>query len=891
MYQISNSTTKQSVYTALASQTREFKHRLSFGTGFGTKFTKQIDFDNGIKKIEISQVGNADSGGLVLGNCCSSSVKLEFYNTHKDYSYNGKTVYIECGIKLASGDFYYIPCGYYTCEKPETEDDWNTVKITAYDVVDRMTAKWNTNIKFPATANDLIDEIAEKYQVSAIASSAVLNKLNARTITEAEASMLTAYTEREVFGYLVGCVGANARANSVGKIQIYRYELGASPVFEVLSSMQWQNGFKKTSESEFVINSITSGIDNNVFTTGTGKGLTFANPLITEAEIADIYQLYRNTSFQPSECEWRGNPCVECGDVVWVTDKKGHSHRVLIAQQEISLTGGLSSKIKCPSGDASISFDTVNEQTRKALNKQYSELQQAIADATEKINGSQGGFFEILDSDGDGNPDGWLIKENEDGSGGLIRANKAGIALSEDGGTTYRTAITYDGINADLITSGKVKAEFIETDQLFVSKNNVDGLDTELQALLDAANEADEKAGNAQTTANSAISTASEANTNASNALSVANSANGKIANWASANNTTLIDGAKIYTGSITASQIASGAITAEKIDTGAITAEKVNVGWQSGNCATGWSSDKESYITVTSDSSNNNNPKIAVSTSYTSGNIDVNGIPFYASAGDVLRFGGTAYKKSTGDNGIYLKYSSKSDEKYNVVSYQNTATNANGSTVVIDKSYTVTQAGWYMITVAFNKQASGAYVTNLYCYKDVKGEMIVNGKISSIDGKTYFDLDNNEMGCANGYYTSQYTSGKLRFKYSSYDVGAIEGYVAESTAANRRLMIYSPNIIELGIGDSPLTASGSAVTINDDQIGTMKPIWARRNIRAVNQSNVNDYVEMTTDSSRGGTLYMQKRIDSSSAVWGYMYLGTDGHVYWYGSIGTVQIA
>lgn len=50
------------------------------------------------------------------------------------------------------------------------------------------------------------------------------------------------------------------------------------------------------------------------------------------------------------------------------------------------------------------------------------------------------------------------------------------------------------------------------------------------------------------------------------------------IANWCAQNNKTLIDGAKIYTGSIAALQIASNAITAEKIATGAVTASKISV-------------------------------------------------------------------------------------------------------------------------------------------------------------------------------------------------------------------------------------------------------------------------------------------------------------------------
>lgn len=569
MYIISDNDLRKSVYSALSSQTREFRQRLSFGEGIGSRFNKQISFDAGIKKIEISQVGNADNNGLVLGNCCSSSATVEFYNPRNTYRYNDKTMFVECGIKLDDGEYFYIPCGYYKVEKPETDDDWKTVKITAYDVVDEMSGKWNTALTMPTTSYLLIKEIADKYNLELEIDPIILSDLQKRQITETEASMLTAYKEREVVGFLVGCLGGNARVNTVGKLYVGIYNPFPQEVINIETKVQWQNGFKKTLETEFEIASITSGVGDNVFTAGTGKGITFVNPLITEEEIAEIYENYGGFTFQPSACEWRGNPCVECGDVVFVFDKSGNYYTVFVARQDIDLTGGLSMTTHCPSGDSDVSFDTLNDEIRQALNKQYTDLQQAIIDATNKINGALGGYYEVLDSDNDGNPDGWLIKEYEDGHGGLIRANKAGIGLSEDGGKTYRTAITYKGINADEITSGKVKAEFIETDKLVVGTGNVEGLDGELAELLKAAEDAESKANIAQNTANTANSTANTASTNASSALSVANSANGKIANWASANDTTLIDGAKIYTGSITAKQIASESITADKLSVG----------------------------------------------------------------------------------------------------------------------------------------------------------------------------------------------------------------------------------------------------------------------------------------------------------------------------------
>lgn len=478
MYKITDSTQRAAVYAALSSRTREFKQRVSFGwwdtTGDRREFVvstssngTRMVYERGIINLNVSQQGNGESSGLVMGCCCASSCEVEFYNLDTVFNYNTKVVFVECGIKLEDDSFYYIPAGFFIAEQPESEDDWRTVKITAYDEVSLMSGKWKSSLQYPNNAKAVLEEICGSYSIPLEYGEDIETALSNRIITESDALKLTSYSQREVCGFIAGLVGANARMNTIGSMRIDWYaEQPSDYSVSIPAEIQWQNGFKKISEDMFVINSITSGVDDAVFTAGTGTGISFVNPIITEMEITAIYEKYGGLGFQPCSCEWRGNPCVECGDIIAVTDRKGAGYTVLISEQDIDLTGGLSSLISCPGGDADISFDTVNERTRAALNRQKTDWQNAITEATNALKGAEGGFFEILDNDSDGNPDGWMIKENEDGSKGVILANKAGIGLSTDGGTTYRTAITYDGINADCINAGKIKSELIEADSI-----------------------------------------------------------------------------------------------------------------------------------------------------------------------------------------------------------------------------------------------------------------------------------------------------------------------------------------------------------------------------------------------------------------------------------------
>lgn len=72
---------------------------------------------------------------------------------------------------------------------------------------------------------------------------------------------------------------------------------------------------------------------------------------------------------------------------------------------------------------------------------------------------------------------------------------------------------------------------------------------------------------------------------------------------WCSANDATCIDGASIYTGSVTAGKIAAGAVTAEKLAAGAVTADKI--------AAQAVNADKIHGGTLTLGGANNNNGSI----------------------------------------------------------------------------------------------------------------------------------------------------------------------------------------------------------------------------------------------------------------------------------------
>lgn len=461
MYKIINATKRAAVRTAYAKRTRHIINRITFGhyaTALGIRsfVSDKVVVTDGLLSLSVTQVLNGDEDATV-GSVGSSSYSATFNNPSPTYNYRDKIAFIESGVLLADGTYYYTPCGYFATEKPETDDDGKTLTVTGYDEIDKMGGKWTPSISVTdtTTLKDVVENIASMHGLSVTyVDTAAQTALKNHVIGVATAAELTEQSERDVLGYCVGCAGMSARVNTVGKLYVsWFFSPGSTYDYTVTADVQWENGFKKSAESAVKIEAVTAGEDEDVYTKGAGVPLSFANPLVTHAEIDAIYARYNGRTWYPSTCTWRGDPCVEVGDIITVKDKNNKSYTVYVAQQELDLSGGLQSTITSPNLDTTeMSFDSVSASVKLELSKVKNSMEAAIKAATDAINGANGGYYRILDLDKDGNPDGWECFAT-DGLRG-VKCTYGGIGCTTDGGKTYTNAMTGAGINATAITTG-----------------------------------------------------------------------------------------------------------------------------------------------------------------------------------------------------------------------------------------------------------------------------------------------------------------------------------------------------------------------------------------------------------------------------------------------------
>ena len=493
MYKITNATKRAAVRTAYAERTRHIINRITFGhyvTALGIRsfVSDEVVVTDGLLSLSVTQVLNGDEDATV-GSVGSSSYSATFNNPSPTYNYRDKIAFIESGVLLADGTYYYTPCGYFATEKPETDDDGKTLTVTGYDEIDKMGGKWTPSITVTdtTTLKDVVENIASMHGLSVTyVDTAAQTALKNHVIGVATAAELTEQSERDVLGYCVGCAGMSARVNTVGKLYIsWFFSPGSTYDYTVTADVQWENGFKKSAESAVKIEAVTAGEDEDVYTKGTGVPLSFANPLVTHAEIDAIYARYNGRTWYPSTCTWRGDPCVEVGDIITVKDKNNKSYTVYVAQQELDLSGGLQSTITSPNLDTTeMSFDSVSASVKLELSKVQNSMEAAIKAATDAINGANGGYYRILDLDKDGNPDGWECFAT-DGLRG-VKCTYGGIGCTTDGGKTYTNAMTGAGINATAITTGIITGGTngfsfnLETGHIEASDINITGGDINL---------------------------------------------------------------------------------------------------------------------------------------------------------------------------------------------------------------------------------------------------------------------------------------------------------------------------------------------------------------------------------------------------------------------------
>lgn len=763
--------------------------------------------------------------------------------------------------------------------------------LTVYDISYTMTRSY-TQTADAMTASQVVTAVGQRYGLTVDSSVASMVAAMDGNTPHTFGVIDSNITDKQMLAYVAGYYGCYAEINESEQICFSWFKTSD----EVIGPDRiYDGGVYVTEMTERTIVMLESGTSDNPIVApdnAAGFSINFENPYMTAERATAIYNgkiANGKISFRIGKVRYKGNPVNNPGTILTVKDIAGESATFYIMKRTMRYDGGLSETIECMGeSEQTVNYKVVSPTERK-INRKLSRMEDAIKNATDVITQTKGSIYELIpvdENDPSKGNSGWKLHSTDESKQNVILANSSGIGFSSNGGQSFNAAAIYiddqgvGHINANYINTGKLSADLIDTSELVISSGNVEGLSDKLLTLTSNVN-------SANATANSAKTTANNANTTASAAQTTANGVNTVIGQWCYNNDTTYINGGKIATGTIEAGAIKANSITADKLAAGAITAEKVNVGWQSGNLAADWYNPNgltlSDYFTLDADDSNNYYSKVYVKTVY-SGTLRCCSKPFYLAAGDQLKYGGEIYNKTATLSGFYIEYSSTSNGAYSVKVAANSS--SAGKSEKENYTYIASESGWYRFTCAFDNPAAGTYHSGVYCFRSVKGNLIVNGRVESVDGSTYFDLDDNRIDTVSSNFATELSAGQLttytRVNTSSSWIECA-GLAAVYEAPQKYGVLRWGSGLAMRFGEGTINNLDPYCQMDKTNgIWLLKEVHAAKNFTSTAKILMRDaagqnFVELLNRTDDGGCVVM-----SHNGAYGWLYVGDDGKLYWY---------
>lgn len=420
----------------------------------GREITSKVNF-NGTTDLPASEIQEivvteqfGSSDGVTIGAAFSSSCKVTFYK-QDNLPLNGAYFIPSVGI-MVGGEAQYVQKGKYYIPSDGVEDSGKLwVTVTGYDRMAGLTEDYMPTITFPATPAQVLADVCKQASVTPPA------------VTMPSIQITAPYTGtlRQQLGWLAGLIGCNAKFDATGNLVFCWY---ADSGLTIDRDTQYMDGLTLTTDDAFTIHSLLTGTDSNPISVGAGKGITTINPYMT-AEVAEtVFAEINGKTMRPCTVKWRGNPAVEAGDIVSVIGGSGENLTAYVMELKTQIKGGMSADLTCY-GPSDTDYATPSPSEQK-FKRMYDDVVKSFQDATQKIIGAQGGYFEITYNK-DGYPTGWTLRNTptvEDNTKMWIMST-GGLGFSTDGGKTIsKVALTMDGtINGAALAIGSVSQDAV----------------------------------------------------------------------------------------------------------------------------------------------------------------------------------------------------------------------------------------------------------------------------------------------------------------------------------------------------------------------------------------------------------------------------------------------
>lgn len=290
------------------------------GNALKTRFTFSDFSIETFTKLEYYG-GSNNSTDIAIGTTNMAYLEV---GTMTDRIITNREFLFEVGMELSDGTIEYAPMGYFTVQKPDSDED--EVNFTACDRMQKFEKPYTSNLEYPTDSQKILYELCTMCEVQL--ATPILNPI---TITD----KLDGYTCREVLGYIAGIHGLFACFDRYGKLNVRWYR--STPTEKQIGHI-WS---LTKSQSDFTVEKVTLVKDSETtYTSGSGgsRGINHSNPYATFDLAKSLYTRLGGYTYRPCEISMLDDIRLDAWDTLKVTYLDGSVLTIPVMSLEHSFT-------------------------------------------------------------------------------------------------------------------------------------------------------------------------------------------------------------------------------------------------------------------------------------------------------------------------------------------------------------------------------------------------------------------------------------------------------------------------------------------------------------------------------------------------------------------------
>lgn len=290
---------------------------------------------------------------ISIGGAVSSYAEIKMWDP--GFVLDGTELEISIGMVIDS-EPEWVPLGLFTAQKPKSDN--GVVTFTAYDRIQTcMSGEFASDLAYPCDGKTVLAEMSQKTGVPistanlpdgvmipkrAVSTDSIVDE-SGNPVTETKyVTPFDGYTYREALSYIAQFYGTFATMDRAGNA-VFRWYAAADCS---ISADRYYDDLT-LGESVFNVEKIICQAGNDTLSTGEGTAcMQLENPVMTQERLTAVHQQIKGLEFLPASVSFLGDPRIDVGDIITVTDKAGNAVKIPVMSLVQDYDGGLLTEVQ-----------------------------------------------------------------------------------------------------------------------------------------------------------------------------------------------------------------------------------------------------------------------------------------------------------------------------------------------------------------------------------------------------------------------------------------------------------------------------------------------------------------------------------------------------------------